>query len=565
MRRPLTLSALALALAGIGLLGIAPRARAGAAALALSPARAAAPATAAAATAREARYALDYRHQVTIEGRALPPTVVKGIWTATTPLGAGGDRAGVTLGSVEVSGLHDAPPAADMAHRFEIAADPKGRLSALGFSADTPAKARGLLGTLACAFQFSPGEGDTWTAEEQDRTGTYEAVYQRRGDEVIRTRARFTALRGPAGLDPTRAGAVQARGAARFHLDAEGVREIIVDEQIAMTLIAGMKPVVVHVEATLRRLGAREIALASMDPLPLEAPRAHGQAGDGSGHDHDRALLGGAGVDDVLAEVARVQSIPASAGDREATWRTDAFLKTRALLRVHPESASAVSRAVENSGDHRALSVLAGALGEAGTDEANRELLRLLSTDLPDGARDNVLAAMALSRTPSAESAAALTDALSSASAGGAAALALGAQARTLADSDPGPAADAVAELIARYQDAQTDDERLVYLSALANSGAREALPLMREALDGDTPSLAQAAAYGLRFIPGGDVDALLTDVIAGAPRPVKIQAIRATAYRDRSVWQPRLTAARAGEPAADVRAAMDKVLARWR
>ena len=385
---------------------------------------------------------------------------------------------------------------------------------------------------------------------------------------MIRTRSGFTALRGPKGLDAAQARNVSTSGQTHFRFDEAGLREVVVDEEFTMRMGEGLPKLVAHVEATLRRVDSQEIEVRRDEPLPLEVIRGYHDDGS-SRRDADVARLGDAGVAEVRAKLAAVGPVPRRS-DAEAQWRQDAFLSTRALLRVKPETTAEIVQAlrdnVESGGDKRVMAVLAGALGEAGTAEADAALVELVSSDLPASAKTNVVVAMATSKTPSAESVAALKGALDDPGIGKTSALALGTQAGKLTSTAPETAAAAVDELIARYTQVSTDAERLVYLEALANSGAVEVLPIIRAALASSHAGLAQAAAHGLRFIPGADVDELLAALLDGSQsQPLTLQAIRAIAYRTPSLWQGPLSAARARfeEQRVSVEA-IDAVLSRW-
>ena len=147
---------------------------------------------------------------------------------------------------------------------------------------------------------------------------------------------------------------------------------------------------------------------------------------------------------------------------------------------------------------------------------------------MPPSTRDQILMNLALAKAPTADSAAALADQLDGPQSS-TAALALGAQAGTLGDDASG---DAIDTLLERYADATTIADKILYLDALANTGSRRALPVMQDAIQqGESYPLACAGAFGLRRIPGDDVDDLLQALIQGGT-VVIVQAIKATAYR---------------------------------
>ena len=85
--------------------------------------------------------------------------------------------------------------------------------------------------------------------------------------------------------------------------------------------------------------------------------------------------------------------------------------------------------------------------------------------------------------------------------------------------------------LIERYDDATTIADKLLYLDALANTGSHRVLPIMQDAIhQGQSYDLACAGAFGLRRIPGDDVDDLLAALIQNGT-VVIVPAIKATAY----------------------------------
>ncbi len=111
-------------------------------------------------------------------------------------------------------------------------------------------------------------------------------------------------------------------------------------------------------------------------------------------------------------------------------------------------------------------------------------------------------------------------------------------QARGLGDDGAG--GDATAQLLQRYAAATSEADKITYLTALGNTGSREALPVMQAAITGDDYNLATVGTFGLRLIPGDDVDDTLLGLIQSGSNVI-LQAIQATAYRSPAVWQGRL------------------------
>lgn len=533
------------------------------------------------------QYSLAYSHQVFIDGQDVAPTWVNATWTTEPVLSSGvgakdDNRVQVTLSDVALDGMEVMPEAAAMQTSFQIVHQ-SGRLTGLGFPVATPIEARGLLTTLACALWYTPDPGadqdtgddtgedpdqdGTWTVEEDDRTGRYIAHYQWQShDAVTRTRLGFLAMRTPRGLDARSARALSTDGETRFSFDDQGLHEVVVNEHLTMRMGEGMPTMSVVVEARLRRTHSQEIAARVIAALPVEPIRAHGQAGEPTEREVAMQTLGDATIADLLNEVRAVGSLLPGSGE-EQEWRARTLSRLTAMLQVDPASAQEVAGALAAAGDPRMAAVVAGALGDAGTTEATAALTELLAGGaLASTSKRNVAVALALTESPSADSAGALTSMLDDPEVGPSAALALGAQAGKLSEIEPEAASSAMDTLLERYARATDMNERTTLLSALANSGDPRALPVMREAIMGQDSRLAELATYGLRFIPGAEADALLIQQLTGATsREIKVQAIRAVGHRSAAAWRDQLSELQAQYASeAAIRDAIDDVLAQW-
>ena len=210
--------------------------------------------------------------------------------------------------------------------------------------------------------------------------------------------------------------------------------------------------------------------------------------------------------------------------------RADARKRLSALAEIDASAPARIADTIRKSpGDAQLVSLVAGALASSHAAEATDALGSLLQDDLPPSARDAVLMNLALAKAPTPESAAALEDQLDGAQRS-TAALALGAEAGQLGDDGAG--GNAVDTLIERYDDATTIADKLLYLDALANTGSHRVLPIMQDAIhQGQSYDLACAGAFGLRRIPGDDVDDLLAALIQNGT-VVIVPAIKATAYQ---------------------------------
>jgi HEAT repeat protein len=204
--------------------------------------------------------------------------------------------------------------------------------------------------------------------------------------------------------------------------------------------------------------------------------------------------------------------------------------------------------------------MVAAALGQAGTPEATHELAALMGDPLPVDTRRQIVAQLALAAAPDAETTGALTRAIDEPG-GEQAALALGAEARTIGDEDAG---DAIDELLKRFAAAGNREAARGYLIALGNTGSRRVLPALKATIGGTDYGLAEVATLGLRFIPGDDVDELLEGLIASASSVI-VPAIHAAGYRSPDLWLDKLRGFEkqfAGHK--QVTDALDAVIAHW-
>jgi hypothetical protein len=557
-RRSLYLVVPALVACGLGTLGLRPHTPAAPA----QPAAAVAPAPAATARAARsskpaeraarARYHLTSEHRAFLNEKESAAVVVEGTWTTTERTEG---RTEVQLAATRIAVLGDTPPAVtDVAEPFVMVKE-SGRLASLGFPQAMPGKARDLLSSLSATFQCSerPGDG-AWKVEEQDLTGKYEAAYVREGDKLTRQRGRYLETRGPRGLEAQQGDAISSVEDSQFVFDARGLVRATVKLTRTSTLGKGMPSVMMVLRATLVREDVAEVAPAAgpdLSPEPITSHVDHAAIA----RKRNEKLVAGAKAPELIDAVRSAAHLDRKAPDTDKQ-RALALRRVSALVQLDGAAARDVAAAIrKDPSDQGTVGLLAGALASAPTPEATGALASLLDAHLPDEARSTVLADLALAAMPTAESAGALTRALDK-PLGGQAALALGAEAQKLGEDDAG---SAVEELVKRYKAATTPDEQRTYLQALANTASREALPVMLDALRGADFELARLGAFGLRLIPGDDVDDALWSLVEGGS-PVVFEALKAAAYRSPALWQPRLEAAR--EPFAGQKRVLEQIQA---
>jgi hypothetical protein len=542
-RRPLLALAPVLVASALGLAAWsahrdAPRATSSVAAAAALPATAVG-ARPAAAEARRSRYRLSWEQHAFAGGREQAAVILDGLWTTTERAGA---PSSAQLAATRIVGRGAAAPsAADLAAPVALGAT-DGVLDAMGFDAETPRAARALLTSLATALQHTDRPGPSWSVEEEDVLGRYVASYTRAaGGRVVRTRDRYTHLRGGAGLTAERAPGLSPVERSELRFDADGLASAHVTVRHAFSLGEGMPAVELTLVATLEREDVATVALPpaagpDLSPLSDHADRA------GITRLRDEARVAGAKAPELLAEARRVAHLDARPADGQR-HRSVIVKRLAALARLDGGAAAAIAEGIRREpADLAAVSLLAGSLASANAPAATNALAGLLDDALPADTRGAVLVNLGLARVATGESVAALTSALD-APQGATAALALGTQAGKLGEDGAGT--EAVDQLLARLAAATSDDERGLYLEALANTGSRQALPALQAALQDPSFALARLGAYGLRFIPGDDVDDLLLALLQGGS-VVTVEAVKATAYRSAALWQPRLEAARA-------------------
>lgn len=114
-------------------------------------------------------------------------------------------------------------------------------------------------------------------------------------------------------------------------------------------------------------------------------------------------------------------------------------------------------------------------------------------------------------------------------------------------------------DLISSFQKAQQSNssEAAVLMEALANTGAREIIPIVSVYLDSPSPKDRSAAALALRRVSGADIEALLVGLVSDDETPdVRRAAVEALQGRSEVEWtENQLSELLFDEPNAGVRA----------
>lgn len=442
---------------------------------------------------------------------------------------------------------------------FFLEMEPSGRLRGLRLRRGTDPVVRGFLKAVAASLQYTGGAGPSWLSDEIDATGEYQARYQLSvdGTRCDKGRVRYTRVAAVQGLLPIESvGATSGELRAAFTLartdDASArVEALTATDTLAVDAGPGMPRVSSESRVSLRLLGGTVQADEILEqwlrlakgPDYEPAPLGKSDEDPDSGRRSDEQLVQGARFEDLLAQLRKLP--PGEDGQERASL----LVRLSALMRLDPAAARRAQLAIAQGTEVPAARTLLGALGGAGSPAAQEALVQVgESAALSPELRMNAVAALGLSDQPEEASAAALqrlasdpnTDVRSTAL------LALGntalAQRR---QGQTGEAAAAVDEILARLSAAQTEDEQLLYLQALGNTGDPRALPALQAALRVPSVEVRKAAAQGLRFIPsdsgGASPDQLLTEALRDPAAPVRLGALFAVSFRPLLVFLPAL------------------------
>ncbi|HEY5952255.1 MAG TPA: HEAT repeat domain-containing protein, partial [Kofleriaceae bacterium] len=417
--------------------------------------------------------------------------------------------------TVRRDGAQTTMPAAAFSFPFYFTTSEQGQLVALHFPKATDDAARGALTTLASIAQLSLAPGASWQAIESDTLGDYDVHYVESARGVHRTREQYRRAAGADVIDVS----ILSTG-TDLELRADGwPAEIAGSESTRL----GTQELGVVADA---KFTLRHIAVAAVDagwPEGLEVVAVDAVAANERASEvDDRELAGGATFADLLVELSQITD------DHTRGYQ---FLRMAALFRLDPSSVALAAAAVANHDPNASLIV--GALGEAGTPVAQRALADMLASQTP-GDETAVHAAVSLGLTQSPTRA--TFDALAAATrrnddVGNTALLAFGNAASRIADEDPAEAARRVDELLARLARSQDDDERLLLLRALGNTGDARILPALAQALASSNVAVRTAATEALRLVPG--IDSLLAMRFADPAPLVREAAVFAASQRE--------------------------------
>jgi HEAT repeat protein len=392
----------------------------------------------------------------------------------------------------------------------------EGRLIELRFAADLDDITRSTLAALASTFQVSSrSRAASWETVESDSLGDYRARYTRSG-QLHRERVAYDRVAGGGVIT-----ASIVKTGTDIALRADGWPEHVTGTE-ATRVGTSELGVIVEAKFTMHhRAVARGVTPGWHDGLIATAvdatPSRTAQA------EADRDLVAGASLADLLAELERIDDDHA---------RGYHFLRIAALFRIDPDAARAAGRLVQDGAKPETASIVIGALGEAGTPEAQQALYGVLAKPGEDGTRAAI--ALGLTDAPTPATLTALEQAAHSDSELAATAtLAQGNAALRINDDAPGASARLVEALLARLERAQTDEERALVIRALGNTGDVRIMPALDRALAGSSMLVRVAATEALRLLPGTATDTRLLALLGDGNGFVRAAAVFATGERD--------------------------------
>lgn len=407
---------------------------------------------------------------------------------------------------------------AGLARPFYFSTTEDGRLRALYFAADVDGVARSTLGAITATLQRTSGTTQTWEASETDGIGDYRARYVRAGRTIDRDRVAYDRVAGGHAIAAT----IVTTGTV-FTVRDDGWSDDITG---AESTRVGTKDVGVVVATKFRFHHTGTVKIDAGWPTDFKAVAIDDAATSARANEEaDRELVDGATLPDLLAAFAQIDP-----NDHQA--RGYAFLRMAALLRLDPHAADAATRSVLDGTAGPNTQVLVGALGQAGTPQAQAGLGHVMSAaTLPADTRTHAAIALGLTAQPTDATLAALAEeaARPDGDVSASATLAEGTAALHLRGPDGDATVDA---LLTRFTNAADDEERALVLRALGNTGDPRILPAVQQGLASADPIVRIAATEALRLVPGDTVDALVLASLRDPSSLVRAAAVFAATPR---------------------------------
>ncbi|MBN1422787.1 MAG: HEAT repeat domain-containing protein [Planctomycetes bacterium] len=416
-----------------------------------------------------------------------------------------------------------------------------GRIRGLFFPDGLTVECRNIWRDLLAQWQIVlPDDADQteWTAIEEDTTGEYVAHYVRQGEgeetAIEKAKTEYTRMSGEGGTDLARTAAVA--GTIAIRLDPLPVRiegdEMLVVEAEGVTRGANARTVFVFERTSY----ARDEGLAAAGGSMCRA--LHGAAGTtiGAAEQADGATLAAADEGDVEGAL-RALLAGLDGLDPKTPEAIDRMVRLVAILERFPQAAREVLAALADpSATDGEAALLLGALGAAGTEEAQRALEGIFTgADWTEARREGALIAFGQVESPIPDIDGSLISLYEDGGdLSGSSLLVLAAAGERVRERDP-----VRHEMIRDYVAANagrlglSPAERIVALDAIGNAGMERTPPVVEEAFLDPDPIVRCAAARALVRTFDATADELLIQAIRHDPSEEVRAAAADAAGRD--------------------------------
>ena len=445
---------------------------------------------------------------------------------------------------------------------------PQGSVRSVCFAPNVSNLSQSFLRTLLALTQFVLPRTKRelargrWEAQEDDPNGTYLARYQlvqttnqtpgRRPTisptDYLKTKLRYLE---PTGKDKDSTQLPQSIMPGGMLLAGfvagDGHLRSLKGSESKLILMAGKTVARSNSTLSLNYLDAETIEPSELSTL-LEAsaergrvakamPLSFSESEEASEAAVQRTELGDATLESLLSDLSRIEQASASASSR-----TSLYLKLKALAYLHPEACVRMGMVLTSArAKSTTMLIISGALGAAGHAEAQAAL----ASAIEDHARDWPTLATLIpelggvrSPTPRAEEVL-LNLAFGSPdfNIASTAQLALGTAARNLSDSSPERFARITRRIIQRIESVPSENEKVQLLSALGNTGAARAIPVINKFARESSPGLRAAALSALRLVNDYQADVLLARALTSDPdAAVRLDAAFTLGFREMNV-----------------------------
>jgi hypothetical protein len=438
---------------------------------------------------------------------------------------------------------------AELAQRFVVTYSQDGAARAVAFPSKIGRQASTLLRDIVSQLQVTIRPGSNWMAVESEPGGEVIVMLRRLPEQrIAKQKLNFVKVsRSGKLVEPAETVGVPTfeRSEATYTVDAHGR---IQDAAVHHVMVAKVEVVSgsakSEVRASFTQISAASQARASA-PVPQVALAS-------------RTLSDS--IEDTPA-ADRGEDLPPPAQLVRNMRRTDASRDPGALHQAQHDLSRSIARdpdaALAELGKEDMNQPVLSAIGSAGTPAAQAALTRL-ATDPKQPLDVRKQAIDAFHEVPDATSSSVdnlLNLADKDPKVRENALLALGGLANRKGQTDPATAGGWVDQIIAMYQRATTDEERVQLLDALGNSGQEAALEVLEGALTSGSAALQVAAAKNLRLMPAPRADKILATLLLPAMgAAVREAALFAASFRRFDAMHQALDAILRGDPDADLR-----------